>query len=66
MATVNTYIVDSYIYANSNKKGTYCCVSIVTVVTRMRHTVTPYVPCLVYGAKILRLGSYSLGDHHAS
>jgi hypothetical protein len=37
-------IVDNYIYVN-NKKGTYCCVSMATMVAWTRHNVTFYVYC---------------------
>jgi len=33
-------IADSYSYTNNNKKGIYFCVSMTTVVTRMRQNVT--------------------------
>ena len=40
------YIVSRYNYANNNKKGTYCCLSMATLVMRTRHDMT-YEPNLV-------------------
>jgi len=34
------FIVDSHIYSNNNKKGTYYCPSMATMVTRTRHDMT--------------------------
>jgi hypothetical protein len=51
--TAHFYVVDSYISANNNnnnnnRKGTYCCISVDTVVTRTRRNVTcMYTVCLV-------------------
>ena len=37
------YMVHNYILASNSKKGTYCYVSMITVVRRSLHTVTIYV-----------------------
>ena len=42
------YIV-RYIYANNKKKGTYCCVSRATVVTRTRHAMRHTLSFIFHG-----------------
>jgi hypothetical protein len=46
VATLNTYIVDSYIHASNNKKRTYCCISMAAVVMWTCHNVLWYIKCL--------------------
>jgi hypothetical protein len=49
MATLNTYIVDSYGYASNNKKGMYCSFSMATIITETLHNVKLYWSVLVSG-----------------
>ena len=55
--TLRFYIVDSYLCVN-NTKGTQCSVSMATIVTRNRYSITLYIPCLsccVYNTSTLTL-----------
>jgi hypothetical protein len=47
MATPNSSILlAAKAFANSTEKGTYCCASMVTMITGTRQNVTSYVCCL--------------------